>query len=376
MALQPPMSSYSDTTPQARMITDVISLIDPVDTPAIELLGGLDGAAGKFRFVNEKETAYEWLEDTLFGLSTLLNGALAGAGTTTAVVDDPIFSEGDIIDVNGGVEQVWVSAVSADGLTLTIVRGYSGSAAAVADNVPLVLVGQARLEGAESTDRFFTDRTTGTNYTQIFHHEVKVTRTQNQIAQYGIDNEMEYQARKVVPSLLRLVERQLFYGVKKAGSATTPRAMGGFPAFVTANSISAGGAVVQADFDDTMELIYADGGGSDIYAFVSPANMQVIKNLYDSSSYLRFGTEQNSIGLKITTVITPFGDVKLVMDRWALNSNIYFINAPDAGLLTFQPFMREPLAKTGDYEREEVVAELGFALRQGDKAHGLITGIT
>ena len=103
--------------------------------------------------------------------------------------------------------------------------------------------------------------------------------------------------------------------------------------------------------------------------------MQVIKNLYDSSSYLRFGTEQNSIGLQISTVVTPFGNVKLVMDRWALNSSVYFINAPDAGLLTFQPFMREPLAKTGDYEREEVVAELGFALRQGNKAHGLISAI-
>lgn len=43
------VTTYSDTTPQKRAITDVISLIDPTDTPLIASLGGLDGAASKFR---------------------------------------------------------------------------------------------------------------------------------------------------------------------------------------------------------------------------------------------------------------------------------------------------------------------------------------
>ena len=30
-------------------------------------------------------------------------------------------------------------------------------------------------------------------------------------------------------SLMRLIERQLYYGARKAGSATTPRAAGGLP---------------------------------------------------------------------------------------------------------------------------------------------------
>ena len=67
--LDSPLSSYSDTTPQKRVITDVIALIDPSDAPAVLALGGLDGAASKFRFVNWPSTTVEWLEDSLADLT-------------------------------------------------------------------------------------------------------------------------------------------------------------------------------------------------------------------------------------------------------------------------------------------------------------------
>jgi len=49
-----PRYSYTSTTPYKRVITDVISLIDPSDAPFINAIGGLDGASSKFRFVNGK----------------------------------------------------------------------------------------------------------------------------------------------------------------------------------------------------------------------------------------------------------------------------------------------------------------------------------
>ena len=41
-------TSYSDTTNQVRVISNVIQLIDPVDTPLIAAVGGLDSARNKF----------------------------------------------------------------------------------------------------------------------------------------------------------------------------------------------------------------------------------------------------------------------------------------------------------------------------------------
>ena len=57
-----PITTYTDTTLQKRVITDVVTLMDPFDTQAIDALGGLDGATGKFRFLNWPGTNPEWAE--------------------------------------------------------------------------------------------------------------------------------------------------------------------------------------------------------------------------------------------------------------------------------------------------------------------------
>lgn len=368
-----PITSYSDTTPQKRVITDVISLIDPADTPAIEALGGLDGAAGKFTFVNWPSTTVEWLEDTLSPLTDGLTATIASTDTAVTVADASKFQEGHIVLI--GAEQVWVSAVNTATDVITVTRAYSGTAASAATTAAVEIVGMARLEGDDSDDIAYTDRTVGSNYTQIYHKEIKVTRTQNQLSQYGIAQEFDYQAMKAVPELGRLIEKQIFRGARKAGSATTPRAMGGLPTFITNNTISAGGAIVQADFEDALEAAYNDGGYGPWLAFCSSANMQVIKNLYDSSTVLNVSRDETTLGMVIHDVVTPFGNVKLVMDRWAPSAQVYIVDPKNAGLLTYYPFTQDPLAKDGDYEKGEVVGEFTLCVRQ-DKSHAAIVSIS
>jgi len=371
--LDSPLSSYSDTTPQKRVITDVIALIDPSDAPAVLALGGLDGAASKFRFVNWPSTTVEWLEDSLADLTDALNGSITSNATTITVVDASIFQEGHILLID--LEQMWVSSVAVSTEILTVTRNYSGTQATHATAAAVEIIGMARLEGAESDDVAMTDRTTGSNYSQIFHKEVKVTRTQNQISQYGIDEEFDYQAAKAVPELMRLIERQNVYGARKAGAAGSPRAFGGFSTFISNNTVAAGGAVTQPDFDGAMELAYTDGGGPGWFAFVSPANMTVIKGFLDSASYLRVDIDQRVAGMVVEAIQGPFGRVDIVLDRWWPNGSIYLVDPDHAGYLTYYPFTQEPLAKTGDYMRGEVVGEFTLCIRQ-DKAHAVITGIS
>lgn len=373
MALDSPLTTYSDTTPQKRVITDVISLIDPSDTVAIDALGGLDGAAGKFRFVNGKSTVVEWLEDTLAPLTDTLNGSITVATTTLTVTDASVYQPGFIILIDA--EYMWVSAVDVAGELITVTRNFGGTTASHASNATVSIVSEARLEGDDSDPLAFTDRTTGSNYTQIFHQEVKVTRTQTQIDQYGIANEFDYQTGKAVAHLGRLLNLNLYHGQRKAGSATTPRAAGGFATFITNNTVAAGGALVQDDFDDAAEAAFNDGGTGPWKAFLSSSNMQVAKGLLDSSSYLRYGRDETGIGMRIEKIVTPFGDVDLILDRWSPTSKVYLVDQNNAGMMTFHPFMFEPLAKDGDYEKAEVVGEFTLCVRQ-DKSHAVITGVT
>lgn len=369
-----PKTTYSDTTPHKRVITDIISLIDPSDAPLVDALGGLDGASGKFRFTNGKGKVVEWLEDSLIPLSDTLNAGATITSTATSftVTDGSLYQPGHIVMVDS--EYLWVSSVS--GNTVTMTRGTGGSTAATHDSVAAVtFVGMARLEGAESDTIGLVDVTTNSNFTQIFHQEVKVSRTQQQLSQYGISDEMAYQGDKVVPSLMRLIERHLFYNkAASAGSSSTPRTMGGIQAFITGNLVS-GASLTQAKIESAVMLAYQDGGTGPWIAPVAPANMTKIKNFYDATTVLRVDRTESTVGMVITQIETPFGQVNLVLDRWAPTTIIPLIDAKHAGMMTYYPFTQEPLAKTGDYERSEVVGEFTFCLRQ-DNAHALLTAVS
>lgn len=369
-----PFTTYGDVTPQRRVITDVLSLIDPTDTPAIELIGGLDGASGKFRFVNGPGKVVEWLEDTHNPLSDLISGSITSTTTTITMADASIVQEGHIILIDS--EQMWISSVNTGTNVITVSsRTFAGTQATHADSAVVSIIGMARLEGAESDDIAFTDRYTGSNFTQIFHQEVKVTRTQRQIAQYGIADEFLYQQNKAVPQLTRQIEKHLFYNTASAsGSTSAARIMGGLRAFVSTNKGS-GASLAQSQFENLVKSAYAAGGSGPWSALLSPTNLQKVKNFYDSSNFLKVDRTETTVGMVITTVLTPFGQVDLVLDRWATNTEIVVLDLKEVGMLTLYPFTFEPLAKTGDYDRGEVVGEFTLCLRQ-EKAAGVLTAVS
>ncbi len=370
-----PSTTYNDTTPQKRVITDIISLIDPSDAPAINALGGLDGASGKFRFVNGQATRVEWLEDSLIAISDTLNESATVTSTivTLTVTDGSLYEKGHVLQIAS--EHLWVSAVT--GNVISVTRGAFGSTNATqASLAPVTFIGMARLEGAESDTMGYNALSVNSNWTQIMHREIKVTRTQQQYSKYGIADEMAYQADKAVPELMRLLERDLLINKGGSiGSATTPRKMKGIQGIVTTNLLS-GASLAQSQFENAVMSIYKAGGSSRLLAFVAPENYQKVKNWYDVNSlYFRIDRSETQVGMIINSVLTPFGEVALVLDRWATTSEIAIIDPNHAGMLTYYPFTREPLAKTGDYEREQVVGEFTFCLRQ-QKAHALLTAVS
>ncbi len=369
-----PITTYSDTTPQKRVITDVISLIDPSDAPLIDALGGLDGAASKFRFANDPGTTMEWLEDTLIGLTGTLNGSIASNTTALTLTDSLNVQPGHIVRIDS--EDMWVSAVVQSTKVATVTRNFGGTQASHADSAAFQVIGMARLEGASSDAIGFTSLGVGSNYTQIFHQEVKVSRSQQQRSQYGIADELAYQADKIIPQKMREIEQHIiqFQGAAKAGSATTPRTMGGIKAFATTNKVS-GATLAQSQFESLTKLIYAAGGDATLLAVLSPTNMAKVKNFYDSSAFLNIQRSETTVGMKITQIETPYATVNLLMDRWAQDTVIPILSMSHVGLSTYYPFTQEPLAKDGDYERAEVVGEFTLCMRQ-NAAHGLLTAVS
>jgi hypothetical protein len=382
--IAPPFTTYSNSNENKRVITDYISLLDPSDAPFVEAIGGLDGAAGKFRFTNQGKLV-EWIEDTLapltgaFAMASDAVAVSAATDTATALTaaDANMVQPGHIL--LHGTELLWVSANTAGALTVT--RGLgSTNVATIASDATFSIVGMARLEGDDSDPIGYTDLTTNSNYTQIFHKEVKQSGTAPYQDRYGMSDQMQYESAKSIPEMMRLIERTLQYGKRAAGSTTTPRMMGGYQDFITTNkgsgsAISASSSAGIAQIEDAVELAYNAGGSGDYLAIVNPATYQKIKASYDSSAYVRYAPEQNRFGTLVDTIVTPFGNVSFVIDRWQLSSLIPILKLDNVGMLTLRPWQVEDLAKTGDSEKKQLIGEFTFCLKL-EKSHALMTAVS
>lgn len=371
-----PQTTYSDTTPHMRVISDSIYMIDPQDTPLLAAIGGLDAARSKF---NIRENGYkiEILEDELPPLtSTVSNGTVALTTNTLSfgVTDASMFKDGDVVLIDA--EYMVVKTADTSGNTVTVyARDYGGTNATHATNAAVEIVGQARLEGDDADFSAMVDITAPYNYTGIFQDALKLTGSMEILDQHGISNAFEYQASKKLPHLMRLVEKAIFHGIRQAGSATAPRSFGGLPTFITDNSVNAGGSIVKADVDDAMEAIYGDGGNPDLLV-LNPAVARDLKDLLDTSSYVRLDQDNTQIGMApVQRVVTQYGTLQLVMSRFCPVAKAYVLDSRKVGLYTYRPFFWHELAVTGDSKKGEVIGEFSL-LVANDKAHGWIYGIT
>jgi hypothetical protein len=374
--LDQPKTVYSDTTAQARAISDVISMIDPRDTPLIAKLG-LDSAKEKFK-VQVNGYKIEILEDELDPLEGAVDDTNAWNDTDTTdldVVDASLFQDGHILLVES--EKVIVKDVDLTNNTIDVYeRGFgSTSAAGHAVDTPIYVIGMARLEGDDADYGPVVDITAPYNYTSIFQKAIKISGTLQAITQHGIDDEFLYQANKAVPHLLRLVERMAFYGERVEGSESSPRSAGGLGTFITSNTQAAGGAIAKSHVDTLMEEIIMDGGYPDLLV-MNPRVANDLRGLLDSSSFVRVSQDENKIGVDaIERVMTQYGELELVMDRWCPTDTAYILQSNKVGFYTLRDFESHELARSGDNLKGEVVGEFSI-LVANEKAHGKITGIT
>jgi len=371
------VTTYSDTTPHIRVISDAIQFIDPRDVPLLDFLGGLDAARSKFN-IGGSGTKIEILEDEDEPLATESAGTTTMTSDTTltdfTVTDASMFQVGHVIMMDA--EYMVVSAIDVSGDTISVQsRTYGGTNATHATDEAITIVGQARLEGADASFPAIVDITAPYNYTSIFEKGIQVTGSMQALDQYGISDEFSYQAAKALPERLKLVNRMLYHGVRAAGSATVSRSAGGLGTFVTDNSVNAGGAITKADVDGAMEKCYADGGYPDVLV-CNPAVAVDLKDIMDTSSFVRVGQDVSSLGTApMASVSTQFGNLSVLMDRHCPVAKAYVLDSKKVGVYQYRPFAMQALAITGDSQKGELIGEFSF-LVANDKAHAYIYGIT
>jgi hypothetical protein len=338
-------------------------------------LGGFNGAESKFE-IRGNGTKIEWLEDEYAAISDVAaQGTTITTNTTILTVTDAsIFQDGHVIRIDD--EYMVVKTADTTANTLTVYsRSFGGTNATHVTTSTIYIVGMARLEGDDADYVVVNALSIQFNYTAIFQRALKITGTEDVLDEYGYESAFAHEANKAMPELTRLVELDIFNGIRAAGSDTAPRSMGGLNTFITNNTVGAGGAIAKSHIDALAELIRLDGGMPDLLV-LHPSIANDLRTLIDSSSFVNLTYENSVFGmLPITQVRTQYGPLQMVEDLWCPLSTAYMLDSRKIGLYELRPFQWHPLAKTGDSRKAEVVGELSLAVAN-DKAHGKITGIT
>ena len=369
-------TTYTNTATQKRVISDFISIIDPMEVPLLNYLGHSQANVKKFRLVNTPGTTYEWLEDTYESLSDTVastNLTNSNAATTMTVTNGAYFQVGDVLQIDSDAELIWVSGIS--GNTLTIVRGFGGTTNTThASNGTVYRRTRARTEGADATDSPTTSPTTNYNYSQIFQKTISVSGTRQVVTQYGVPNEYDRELEKAFKELLRDLERVPFYGLRAAGSASAARSCGGFGTFITTNVTTLSStALTQKNIEDAVQNAWSYGGTPKLLV-VNAWAQKKIRDMY--SPYVRTERSETKGGVIIDKVlIPPVGELDILVDRWCPPGTMYLLDPDKVGFIPIREFFDEELAKTGDSMQGQVVGEYGFVL-MNEKAHAKITGFS
>lgn len=359
--------SYSATLPQKRTVTDRIIMADPMSIAGINALGLHNES--KFAFVNTPGKMYEWLEDAYDARSTTANDSdLASDSTITTltVADGTKFHVGDVIQIDS--EYIWVSAISTN--DLTIVRNKAGTQATHAATATIYIRYNSRLEGADASDSPWTEPSTGYNYSNIFHANIEVSRSDALLKQYGIDNVVNREIDKKMDSLMMQLNLMLYHGFRSAGSSSTDRSAGGLGTFITTNPTSASSAALTRTLIENEMQNCFDYGGNPTLALCNSWAQRKINSFYESS--VRTERDDKRGGIIINQILSPFGTyVDIVLDRHCPTNYLWLLDPRYIGYITLDDFFYEELGKVGDTAERgygQVVGEYGLVVAF-EKAH-------
>ena len=368
-------------------VSDIIGIVSPHETPLLDHLGDAKRAA--------LSTVHEWIEDALLPNSGTINQSSfspdAESASTITVDDASIFREGDLIQPGESSEVAMVVAVVGGSNQIALVRGYGATTAAtLADDMKLTIIGNAALEGDVAPEARFTNRVRKSNYTQIFTAGIDVSGSMQASRAYGVADEVDYQKQERMRELLRDLENCVINGVAPSsdgqGSGTVRRSMNGIMHSIATNQFEPGtGGIPDGDGAGSDELNEAvlnaalksiwdnSNGGVDTIVVGGAQKRKINSFASGSRAYL---PDDQVYSDMISVYESDFGVCRVVMSRWVPSDKVLLLDSSRISVMPMQgrSFQFKPLAATGDSISGQVLGEYTIEFKN-ENAHGVISGL-
>lgn len=276
-----------------------------------------------------------------------------------------------------------------------------------------------RWEGQAFDSGTITSPSRVTNVTSIFGAHVLVSETQQVVSPYGFTDTFMYEVMRQTRAVMRNIEISLFRAsgasatgdVTAATSTATARAryFKSLQDFITTNNYhckstalggdgvtASAGTLTERGVNTLLQFIYSNGGNPN-FIFTGPAYKRQISSFDGTVSAaaatkvtLNLNVAEQQISRSINSLLTDFGLVNVVLDRWVPQSNItstanlcdtgsldgviFALEMPKVQIGYLRPIRFKRLAEDGDRVRGMVVGELTLKVL-AQKAHGKIFGI-
>ena len=255
------------------------------------------------------------------------------------------------------------------------------------------------VEGADASTMTATPTSRVGNRTQIFTKAVSVAGTLEAVDKAGRKSEKAYQLAKVSAELKRNIELTLLSNqVAAVGNSSTARTLGGLQAWLNTNGdfgtdgvAGSGGTTARVNgtnrtfTEALLKTVVAEvytSGGSPKVLMVNPTHKQTVSAFAGIAAqrYMAPSDQPTTIIGAADVYMSDFGTISVVPNRFMNSTNsgneTAFVVDPDMAAVAFlRPFETIELARTGDAEKTQLLAELTLEVKN-QAAHGIIADLS
>ena len=260
------------------------------------------------------------------------------------------------------------------------------------DALASVNTSNALVEGADATAATLSATTRIGNYTQIVGKTVQVSGTLEAVDKAGRKSEKAYQLAKASAELKRDIEGIITANQgQSAGNSSTARVMGTLLSYIKTNTNKGSGTTAGADpttigvstrtdgttrtfqesmLKDVVAKVFTSGGTPSVL-MVSPALKQVVSGFTGLAQH-RYNSNANgnvTILAGADMYASDFGVLQVVPNRFMRTRDALVLDPEYAALAYLRPFQTNELAKTGDSEKTQILAEVTLEVKN-EAAHG------
>ena len=262
------------------------------------------------------------------------------------------------------------------------------------DSLAAATTANAAIEGADATSATLAPTVRLGNYTQIIQKTVQVSGTLDTVNKAGRKSEKAYQLAKASSEIKRDLETILLSNQgRNAGTSTIARKLGSLLSWIKTNSDKASdgadpatiGVSTRTDgtvrtFTETLlKTVVAEvfeSGGSPKILMVGSAGKQKVSSFAGIAQqrYMAPSNTPTTIIGAADVYLSDFGTMQVIPQRFMRARDALVLDPEYAALAYLRPFQTNDLAKTGDSENTQLLAEVTLEVKN-EAAHGIIADL-